>query len=148
MATVETEMLSYQKSSCHCVGGLGLIGLAGAAGGAWILSLPAAPVVSEAPPIDKEEAGAIRAGLKPHKRGRPVLATIGTNDATEATDYLMPYGILRRANVADVGYGQRGIQLHRPRFHCQRLLVVSDLGLADLAPALRKAEVRLGRRST
>jgi transcriptional regulator GlxA family with amidase domain len=42
------------------------------------------------------------AALKPPKRRRPVIATVGINDATETTDYLMPYGILRRADVADV----------------------------------------------
>ena len=40
--------------------------------------------------------------MKPPKRNRPVIAAIGINDATETTDYLMPYGILRRADVADV----------------------------------------------
>ena len=40
--------------------------------------------------------------LKPPKRQRPVIAVIGINDATETTDYLMPTGILRRADVADV----------------------------------------------
>jgi hypothetical protein len=42
------------------------------------------------------------AALKPPKRARPLIAIIGINDATETTDYLMPYGILRRADVADV----------------------------------------------
>ena len=42
------------------------------------------------------------AALKPPKRQRPLIAIIGINDATETTDYLMPYGILRRADVADV----------------------------------------------
>lgn len=32
----------------------------------------------------------------------PLVAIIGINDATETTDYLMPTGILRRADVADV----------------------------------------------
>jgi hypothetical protein len=32
-------------------------------------------------------------------RQRPVIATIGINDATEIADYLMPCGILRRADV-------------------------------------------------
>ena len=41
-------------------------------------------------------------GLKPPKRHRPLIATIGINDATETTDYLMPVGILRRSGVADV----------------------------------------------
>src|SRR5690606_15168494 len=40
--------------------------------------------------------------LKPTKRQRPVVAIIGINDATETTDYLMPYGVLQRADVADV----------------------------------------------
>jgi putative intracellular protease/amidase len=40
--------------------------------------------------------------LKPPKRQRPLIAIIGVNDATEVTDYLMPYGILRRADIADV----------------------------------------------
>jgi putative intracellular protease/amidase len=53
-------------------------------------------------PIGKEETNALLAGLKPPKRQRPVIAVIGINDATETTDYLMPYGVLRRADVADV----------------------------------------------
>ena len=55
-----------------------------------------------APPIAKEEADATIAALKPPKRQRPLIAIVGINDATETTDYLMPYGILRRADVADV----------------------------------------------
>jgi len=83
-------------------GGLGAAGLFGAVGGAWLLSLPPAPAVGGPPPIAKDEADAMVAGLKPPKRQRPVIAILGINDATEETDYLMPYGILRRANVADV----------------------------------------------
>jgi transcriptional regulator GlxA family with amidase domain len=82
-------------------GGLG-VGLFGAAGGAWILSLPPAPASTAAPPVGKREADAILAALKPPKRQRPLIAIIGINDATEATDYLMPTGILRRSGVADV----------------------------------------------
>ncbi len=52
--------------------------------------------------MTKDDADAILSGLKPPKRERPVIAVIGLNDATETTDYLMPYGILRRSNVADV----------------------------------------------
>ena len=50
----------------------------------------------------KQEADAILAALKPPKRQRPLIAIVGINDATEVTDYLMPYGIIRRADVADV----------------------------------------------
>ena len=82
--------------------GLGVAALLVMIGGAWILSLPPAPAVGAAPPIAREEADATIAALKPPKRQRPLIAIIGINDATETTDYLMPYGILRRADVADV----------------------------------------------
>lgn len=46
------------------------------------------------------------AGIAPYKprfgRGRPVIAVVGENSGTELTDYVIPYGILRRADVADV----------------------------------------------
>jgi putative intracellular protease/amidase len=71
-------------------------------GGAWILSLPAAPSVAAPPAIAQDERDATIAALKPPKRQRPLIAIIGINNATETTDYLMPYGILRRADVADV----------------------------------------------
>ena len=71
-------------------------------GAAWIFSLPSAPVAGAVPPIAREEADATIAALKPPKRQRPLVAIIGINEATEATDYLMPYGVLRRADVADV----------------------------------------------
>jgi putative intracellular protease/amidase len=83
--------------------GFGLAALLVTIGAAWIFSLPAAPAVGTAPrPIAKEEADATIAALKPRRRQRPLIAIIGINDATETTDYLMPYGILRRADVADV----------------------------------------------
>lgn len=40
--------------------------------------------------------------LRPGPERRPLIAVVGINDATETTDYLMPTGILRRADVADV----------------------------------------------
>ena len=52
--------------------------------------------------IAQDERDATIAALKPPKRQRPLIAIIGINDATETTDYLMPYGILTRADVADV----------------------------------------------
>ena len=82
--------------------GLGAVGLFGAVGGAWLLSLPPAPGHTAVPAIEPREADALLAALKPPKRRRPLIAIIGINDATEVTDYLMPYGILRRSNVADV----------------------------------------------
>lgn len=73
-----------------------------AIGGGWIASLPPAPAAAAAPSVPQAEADANLAALKPPKRTRPIVAIIGINDGTETTDYLMPYGILRRADIADV----------------------------------------------
>jgi putative intracellular protease/amidase len=61
------------------------------------------PTSSSSPPLiaDAEVAATLTA-LSPPKRQRPLIAIVGINDATETTDYLMPYGVLRRADVADV----------------------------------------------
>ena len=99
-------------------GGLGVLALAVMVGGALILSLPPAPAAAEAPAVPRAEAEATLAALKPPKRPRPVVAIIGINDATEATDYLMPYGILKRADVAEV------------------MLVATGAGPVKLYPAL------------
>jgi transcriptional regulator GlxA family with amidase domain len=71
-----------------------------------------------APEIGEDEIAATLAALKPPKRQRPVIAVIGINDATETTDYVMPTGILRRADVADV------------------LMVATGAGPVKLYPAL------------
>lgn len=80
---------------------LGVLLIVGAAGAAWLLSLPSASLAAVQPAIDTRETEATLAALKP-KRPRPLIAIIGVNEGTETTDYLMPYGILRRADVADV----------------------------------------------
>ncbi len=76
---------------------LSLLGFAG-----WILSLPAAPAAVAVPPLARGEAEAALAALRPPRPRRPLIAIIGINSGTETTDYLMPYGILRRADIADV----------------------------------------------
>lgn len=83
-------------------GGLGVLALAALAGGGWLLVLPPAPAAAAAPAIPAAETAATLAALKPPKRARPVVAVIGINDATETTDYLMPYGVLRRSDLAEV----------------------------------------------
>ncbi len=98
--------------------GLGATALAAAIGAGLMLSLPPAPVAAAAPPIPAAEAEATLAALKPPKRARPVVAVIGINDATETTDYLMPYGILKRADVAEV------------------MLLATEAGSVKLYPAL------------
>ena len=80
----------------------GAVALLIAVGGVWLLSLPPAPSIAAPPAIAQDERDATLAALKPPKRQRPLIAIIGINDATETTDYLTPYGILRRADVADV----------------------------------------------
>jgi putative intracellular protease/amidase len=81
---------------------LGAVALFVVIGGAWIFSLPPAPSIAAPPAIAQDELDAAIAALKPPKRQRPLIAIIGINNATETTDYLMPYGILTRADVADV----------------------------------------------
>lgn len=70
--------------------------------GLVVLSRPPESSVAAAPAIGEDEVASTLAALKPPKRARPVVAMIGINDATEVTDYVMPVGILRRADVADV----------------------------------------------
>jgi putative intracellular protease/amidase len=78
------------------------IAILGAGGfGLWLASLPAGGGAS-APPVPEAETAAMLETLRPASAERPLIAVIGLNDATETTDYLIPTGILRRANVADV----------------------------------------------
>jgi len=83
-----------------------------------VISRPPESSGVAAPAIGPDEVAATLAALKPPKRQRPVVAVIGINDATETTDYIMPTGILRRADVADV------------------LLVATGPGPVKLYPAL------------
>ena len=68
----------------------------------WILSLPSATASAELPPVPQWEQDVMLASLKPAMRERPLVAVIGINGATETTDYFVPTGILRRADIADV----------------------------------------------
>ncbi|MDH2385389.1 DJ-1/PfpI family protein [Bradyrhizobium sp. CER78] len=82
--------------------GIAVAALTPIIGGIWLLILPAASAFRVPPPIAQQEHDATLAALKPPKRARPLIAIIGINDMTETTDYLMPYGILKRADIADV----------------------------------------------
>lgn len=82
--------------------GLALIILPLAGLSLWLATLPATPSAFSPPLVPQAEADVMLAALKPPKRARPLIAVIGLNDATETTDYLMPTGILRRADIADV----------------------------------------------
>jgi putative intracellular protease/amidase len=76
---------------------LALVGFAG-----WVFSLPSETALAEAPPMPQEESEAMLAALQHDGEGRPVIAVVGLNDATETNDYVTTTGILRRADVADV----------------------------------------------
>ncbi len=82
---------------------LGALAFFIAAGAGWILWLPSGSEAAIAPPIAKEESDAAIEALKPRlERKRPLIVIVGINEQTEATDYLMPYGVLKRADIADV----------------------------------------------
>lgn len=69
----------------------------------WLRSLPETSVARPAPAaIEAAEVQATVAALRPPKRAKPVVAIVGMNGGTEVTDYLMPYGILTRAGIAEV----------------------------------------------
>ena len=61
---------------------------------------PAPPPAAAA--IDHAEHARTIEVMRPPKRARPVIALLTLNEATEVTDFLVPYGVLQRANVADV----------------------------------------------
>ncbi|HWU17868.1 MAG TPA: DJ-1/PfpI family protein [Devosia sp.] len=106
-----------KKRSIAALGG-GVAALLLLAGfGFWIGSLPPGTVAAPRP-VPASETVAVLEALAPRNE-RPVIAIIGINDATETTDYLMPAGILRRADIADV-----------------QLLATRE-GPVDLFPALR-----------
>jgi transcriptional regulator GlxA family with amidase domain len=84
------------------LGATGAASLIAIVAAAWVRSLPAPPASKALLPIAQDELDATIAALEPPKRKRPLIAIVGINDATETTDYLMPYGVLRRADVADV----------------------------------------------
>lgn len=57
---------------------------------------------AEQPAISAAESDATLMALKPPKRARPVVAVLAANDGTETTDFLIPYGLIKRSGVADV----------------------------------------------
>jgi len=110
--------------------GLGLLIVIVLLGGfaAWLARLPGEPPPGPAPDIVLAEEAATLKSLQPPKRERPVVAIIGLNQATETTDYLMPYGILRRADIAEVML----VSIHGgPVRLYPALAVQSDLGIDE-----------------
>jgi len=90
-----------QKRRVAIWGIAGVLVLGASGFGLWLATLPP-DVAAAAPPVPAAETAALLEALRPPKRERPMVAVIGLNDATETTDYLVPTGILRRADIADV----------------------------------------------
>lgn len=73
-----------------------------------VASAAAAAAAAGAPPIESREARSAQAvgGLviPPPKAGRskPLVAVIGQNAGAETTDFIIPYGVLKDADVAEV----------------------------------------------
>jgi putative intracellular protease/amidase len=109
--------------SIAAVIGLGVAGL-----GVYILQFPAERPALRTVDVPAEEQAATIAALKPPKRARPVVAIIGANDGTETTDFLLPYGVLKRSGVVDVvAVGTKpGPMTMRPS-----LTIVPDMTVAE-----------------
>jgi len=67
---------------------------------AWF---PAARPRATAPlPESAEDHAQVVAGLRPRKAGQPLIAVLLSNEGTETTDFMVPYGVLRASDAADV----------------------------------------------
>ena len=78
--------------------------------------------------VSADEAAQTLAALHPPKRARPVIAVVGANEGSETTDYLIPYGVLKRSGVADVaslGVGPGPVKL------MPALTIVPDATIAE-----------------
>ena len=88
---------------------LGAIALFIAISGGWILSLPPMPSVAAPSPIAQQETDATIAALKPPKRAAPADRHHRDQRRHRDHHYLMPYGILKRADIAEmVAYTRNG----------------------------------------
>jgi transcriptional regulator GlxA family with amidase domain len=63
---------------------------------------PASAPTRAPPAISADEHARTLEALKPPKRERPAIAIVTLNDSTEVADFLVAYGMLRQADVADV----------------------------------------------
>ena len=64
-------------------------------------SAPSLPAPSDAASSELEQQRFVQA-MKPRRAGKPVVAVLALNDATEMTDFLLPHAVLKRADVAEV----------------------------------------------
>lgn len=67
-----------------------------------LYSLPSTAPSKFQPDISAQERAATLAALESLRHARPIIAIVGANEGTETTDYLVPFAVLKRADVADV----------------------------------------------
>lgn len=80
-----------------------LAALASVGVAALVLALPAARPHGEAPAaVEDAERVRLLERLRPPKRARPLVAVLANNGGTETTDFIVPYGVLRASDAADV----------------------------------------------
>lgn len=79
--------------------------VAGSIASLWIAGcgtdVPQPPTRGEAATSEQHKQAFVDA-LKPQRAGKPVIAVLASNEATEMTDLLLPHAVLVRAGVADV----------------------------------------------
>lgn len=85
------------------IGGIAALLLVAAVATPIILAPGAAAAARPLPgPLATDEQAALIEGLEPYGRERPVIAIATLNAGTEVSDFLSAYGVLSRADVADV----------------------------------------------
>src|ERR1700741_569315 len=84
-----------EKSHAWLVAGIAMLALI-SCGSEKLPQAPNDPALAEQQKREFVEA------MKPQREGRPVIAILALNDATETTDLLLPHAVLTRADVADV----------------------------------------------
>lgn len=63
--------------------------------------VPLPPPETDAATSERQKQAFVEA-LKPRRPGRPVIAVLASNEATETTDFMVSHAMLQRADVADV----------------------------------------------
>jgi putative intracellular protease/amidase len=67
----------------------------------WATSVPPSPLAEDTGPVPTNSEK-IAAYQPRFGRDRPLVAIVGENSATELTDFVIPYGILAEAGIADL----------------------------------------------
>ncbi len=92
-----------RKRNAILLGAAALLVVAAAATAVILAPGAVATPLPPAAPIAADEQAATIAAMRPPKRpDRPVIAIATFNAATETSDFLSAYGVLKRADVADV----------------------------------------------